>query len=88
MYSWFRDRLSGVDSGVLNIATSEIEETPEFEERINAGIIQAMSKTRDRVIMLLDINKVITTEELFLAKIFPGTKGIIFVYKPESEIPD
>ncbi len=54
-------------SEVLDIAAEDIEDTPEFGAGVNTDFIQAMSKTRDRVIMLLDINTVLTTEELTLA---------------------
>lgn len=54
-------------SEVLDISAEDIEETPEFGAGVNTDFIQAMSKTSERVIMLLDINKVLTTEELKLA---------------------
>ena len=60
---------------MLEIATSGIEETPEFGDGVNTDLIRAMSKTRDRVILLLDINKVVTTEESSLAKNVSGNQG-------------
>ncbi len=54
-------------SEVLDIAASEIEETPEFGADVNTDFIQAMGKTRDRVIMLLEINKVLGGDDIALA---------------------
>jgi purine-binding chemotaxis protein CheW len=54
-------------SEVLDIAASDIEETPEFGAEVNTDFIQAMGKTRDRVIMLLEINEVLGGDDIALA---------------------
>ncbi|MBT4512600.1 MAG: purine-binding chemotaxis protein CheW [Chloroflexi bacterium] len=54
-------------SEVLDIASSEIEDTPEFGSEVNTDFIQAMGKTRDRVIMLLEINEVLSGDDITLA---------------------
>ncbi len=51
-------------SEVLNIQEEEIEETPAFGTKLNTEYILGMAKTGGRVKILLNIDKVLSTEEL------------------------
>ena len=51
-------------SEVLNIQEEEIEETPAFGTKLNTDYILGMAKTEGRVKILLNIDKVLSTEEL------------------------
>lgn len=51
-------------SEVLDLLSEDIEETPEFGASLNAEFITGMGKSGERVIMLLDIGKVLLGEEL------------------------
>jgi purine-binding chemotaxis protein CheW len=51
-------------SEVLNIKGSDIEDTPAFGTNLNTDFILGMAKTGGGVKILLDINKVLSTEEL------------------------
>ncbi|HEB74151.1 MAG TPA: purine-binding chemotaxis protein CheW [Candidatus Desulfofervidus auxilii] len=51
-------------SEVLNISTSDIEPAPKFGTNIDTRFILGMTKTKDRVKILLDINRVLTREEI------------------------
>ena len=51
-------------SEVLNISTTDIEPAPKFGINIDTKFILGMAKTKDRVKILLDINRVLTQEEI------------------------
>ena len=51
-------------SEVLDIVEEDIEDTPEFGVDVDTDIILGMSKAGGKVIILLDINKVLRSEEL------------------------
>ena len=51
-------------SEVLNISEEEIEETPAFGTKLNTDYILGMAKTEGRVKILLNIDKVLSTEEI------------------------
>jgi len=51
-------------SEVLNVAEEEIEDAPSFGENVNTDFILGMGKTKGRVIILLNIDKVLEAEEL------------------------
>jgi purine-binding chemotaxis protein CheW len=51
-------------SEVLNIKGSDIEETPNFGSRLEAGYILGMAKAAGGIKILLDIDHVLRTEEL------------------------
>jgi len=51
-------------SEVLNIPTSDIESTPQFGTQVDTRFILGMAKAKDRVKILLDIDKVLTQEEI------------------------
>jgi len=54
-------------SEVMNIAGQDIESTPNFGARLKTDYILGMAKVKGRVIILLDIDRVLTDEELTLA---------------------
>ena len=51
-------------SEVLDIDASQVEPTPEFGAAIDTDFILAMGKVEDKVIMLLDIVKVLSSTEI------------------------
>ena len=51
-------------SEVLDVAASQLEPTPEFGSSINTDFILAMGKVEDKVVMLLDADKVLSTREI------------------------
>ncbi len=51
-------------SEVLNIGEEEIEETPSFGARLDTGYILGMAKTTGMVKILLNIDKVLSSEEI------------------------
>ena len=56
-------------SEVLDIDEQDIDEAPEFGVSVSTEFILGMGKARDKVILLLDIGKVLTTSEVaILAK--------------------
>jgi purine-binding chemotaxis protein CheW len=60
-------------SEVLDIAAGEIEPSPAFGSRIDTDFIMGMGKSKGDVKILLDIDRVLSTEELLrLAEVVPG----------------
>jgi purine-binding chemotaxis protein CheW len=53
-------------SEVLNIKQGEIEDTPTFGSRLDTEYILGMAKTGGGIKILLDIDKVLSSEEVFL----------------------
>ena len=53
-------------SEVLNIKKEEMEQTPNFGVKLDTEYIMGMAKTRGKVIILLDINRVLNVEGLLL----------------------
>jgi len=51
-------------SEVLNLATAEIEDTPDFGEEVGTSYLLGMAKVRGKVKILLDIDKVLSTQDL------------------------
>ena len=51
-------------SEVLNIKTADMEETPSFGVKMDTDFILGMAKVDGEIKILLDINKVLRTEEL------------------------
>ena len=51
-------------SEVLDIKSGEIEETPGFGQGIDTDFIMDMGKTRVKIIILLDIERVLSSEEM------------------------
>jgi purine-binding chemotaxis protein CheW len=53
-------------SEVLNIKGGDIEDAPNFGSRLNTNYILGMAKTGGKVKILLDIDKVLSTEDISL----------------------
>jgi purine-binding chemotaxis protein CheW len=51
-------------SEVVNLAESDIEDTPDFGEDIGSRYLLGMAKSKGKVKILLDIDKVLSLEEL------------------------
>ncbi|MGO9259864.1 MAG: chemotaxis protein CheW [Bryobacteraceae bacterium] len=51
-------------SEVLNLTGGEIEDTPDFGEQIAGRYLLGMAKVKGKVKILLDIDKVLSTQEL------------------------
>jgi purine-binding chemotaxis protein CheW len=51
-------------SEVLNLAASEIEDTPDFGEEVSGQYLLGMAKVKGKVKILLDIDKVLSIQEL------------------------
>ena len=51
-------------SEVLTLASSDIEDTPDFGANVETKYILGMAKVKDKVKILLDINEVLTTREI------------------------
>jgi purine-binding chemotaxis protein CheW len=51
-------------SEVLNLTAAEIEDTPDFGEDLATGYLLGMAKAKGKVKILLDIDKVLSTQEL------------------------
>jgi len=51
-------------SEVLNIGAEQIEETPGFGTKVNTGYILGMAKIEGRVKILLNIDQVLSSEEI------------------------
>jgi len=55
-------------SEVLDIADKQIEETPAFGANVNTEFITGMGKVGQRVVMLLDIDKVFSYDEMEIVR--------------------
>src|SRR5271170_1202585 len=51
-------------SEVLTMAPGDIEDTPDFGSSVSTKYILGMAKIKDKVKILLDINEVLTTQEI------------------------
>jgi purine-binding chemotaxis protein CheW len=51
-------------SEVLSLTAPEIEDTPDFGEQIATGYLLGMAKAKGKVKILLDIDKVLSSQEL------------------------
>jgi len=51
-------------SEVLNLSGSEIEDTPDFGEEYSGGYLLGMAKVKGKVKILLDIERVLSTQDL------------------------
>jgi purine-binding chemotaxis protein CheW len=51
-------------SEVLNLAGGEIEDTPDFGEEYSGGYLLGMAKVKGKVKILLDIERVLSTQDL------------------------
>jgi purine-binding chemotaxis protein CheW len=51
-------------SEVSNINSGEIEDAPQFGQKIDSNFILGLGKTKERIIILLDIEEVLSSEEI------------------------
>ncbi len=51
-------------SEVMDIKGEDIEEAPNFGQEIDTNFIMGLGKTKKKIVILLDIEKVLTTDEL------------------------
>jgi purine-binding chemotaxis protein CheW len=51
-------------SDVLNIPRTDIQDTPDFGAQVDAQFINGMAKAGEKLVVLLDIDKVLSGEEL------------------------
>lgn len=51
-------------SEVLNLTGAEIEDTPDFGEELTGGYLLGMAKVKGKVKILLDIDRVLSTQDL------------------------
>jgi len=51
-------------SEVLNLTGAEIEDTPDFGEEISGGYLLGMAKVKGKVKILLDIGRVLSTQDM------------------------
>jgi purine-binding chemotaxis protein CheW len=51
-------------SEVLNLTSAEIEDTPDFGEEIAGGYLLGMAKVKGRVKILLDLDKVLSSQDM------------------------
>lgn len=51
-------------SEVVDIGNGDIEETPDFGQGIDTDFIMGLGKVNEKIIILLDIERVLTSEEL------------------------
>ncbi len=56
-------------SEVLNVTDDDIQETPKFGVSLDTEFILGMAKTQGRVRTLLDIDRVLTSEDLGIGKL-------------------
>ena len=59
-------------SEVLNIKAADIEETPSFGTRLNTEYILGMAKAGGGIKILLDIDKILSTDEIKAADVAGG----------------
>jgi purine-binding chemotaxis protein CheW len=63
-----RDRVMGIVvdavSDVLNIAVKDVQPPPEFGSKVDTSFIRSIAKAGDKLITLLDIDRVLTESEL------------------------
>ncbi len=55
-------------SEVADITGAEIEDAPNFGQGIDTSFIMGLGKVKDKIIILLDIESVLSTEELIMAE--------------------
>ncbi|MEW6542928.1 MAG: chemotaxis protein CheW [Nitrospirota bacterium] len=67
-----RDRVMGVIvdavSDVLNIAAKDVQPPPAFGDKVDTNFIQSIAKSGDKLITLLDIDRVLSLGELAQAE--------------------
>ncbi|MGR3176364.1 MAG: chemotaxis protein CheW [Candidatus Scalindua sp.] len=63
-------------SEVVDVGSEEVEETPQFGQGIDTDFITGLGKINEKIIILLDIEKVMSTEELEMVKEMAGNRGL------------
>ena len=53
-------------SEVLNVLADQIEAAPSFGTRVDTDFILGMGKVGQKVVMLLDVNKVLSTDDVIV----------------------
>jgi len=71
-------------SEVLDINADEIEDVPSFGDEVNTDYILGVGKSSDRVKLLLDIDKVLSNDEVEATRSAAGTDDAETVGQPES----
>jgi purine-binding chemotaxis protein CheW len=61
-------------SEVLDVSSEEMESSPRFGSSVNTEIFLGMAKIKGRVKILLDIDKILNTEELNMAESLASMK--------------
>ncbi len=56
-------------SEVLNIPTSDVQPTPDFGAKVDARFISSLAKVGEKLVVLLDIDKVLVADTALLASI-------------------
>ena len=56
-------------SDVLNIPTKDIQATPDFGAQVDARFISGLAKTGERLVVLLDIDKVLGADTIALGSV-------------------
>ncbi len=51
-------------SDVLNIPVRSIQDTPHFSAKIETDFIEAIGQTKDELVIILDVEKIITSDEI------------------------
>lgn len=59
-------------SDIINMAPQDISASPDFGTRINTEFIAGMSKVGDNLVLVLDVDKVLTDEETTLLEQVSG----------------
>lgn len=62
-------------SEVLNIEAEHIEPSPSFGSKVDTDFIMGLGKVNDKVNILLDIDKVLTSDELEIVENIKETQG-------------
>lgn len=62
-------------SEVIDVAEDQIEATPEFGADIDTDFVLGIGKIADRVVMVLDIDRVLTTSEISVIKRVASAKA-------------
>jgi purine-binding chemotaxis protein CheW len=55
-------------SEVMEISGDEIEDAPQFGQGIDTNFIMGLGKTKETIVILLDISKVLSAEEIEVVK--------------------
>ena len=59
-------------SEVMEISGDEIEDAPQFGQGIDTNFIMGLGKTKENIVILLDIAKVLSAEELAMVEEIAG----------------